>query len=71
MNKAVEVRNQLKRYARRFGVKLASSKDTVAIRKAIISGFFANAAQMQPDSSYRTVRGNHVSCFLLNDSIFY
>ena len=59
--KAEDVRKQLYKYARRFKVPIKSSSDTVAIRKAIICGLFANGAQMQPDGSYKTIRGGHVS----------
>eukprot|EP00012_Vannella_robusta_P014119 CAMPEP_0206211294 /NCGR_PEP_ID=MMETSP0166-20121206/18050_1 /ASSEMBLY_ACC=CAM_ASM_000260 /TAXON_ID=95228 /ORGANISM="Vannella robusta, Strain DIVA3 518/3/11/1/6" /LENGTH=262 /DNA_ID=CAMNT_0053633117 /DNA_START=271 /DNA_END=1059 /DNA_ORIENTATION=- len=60
LHKAEEVRAQLVKYARRFRVPVKSSTDSVAIRKAIICGLFANAAQIQPDGSYKTIRGEHV-----------
>jgi len=34
----------------------SNAGDTEAIRKAIVCGFFANAARLQPDGSYFTVR---------------
>lgn len=37
-----------------------SSKDTVNIRKCIVSGFFSQAAIAQPDGSYRTVRDSSI-----------
>jgi len=32
-------------------------EDSVAIRKCLVSGYFANVAQLSPDGNYRTVRG--------------
>lgn len=64
MLKAVQVRNQLAKYAKRFKVELKSSGgDIVAIRKCIVSGFFANAAFRQGDGTYMSIRGNKVSCY--------
>jgi len=61
--RAVEIRRQLASYARKFKIQapaLNSTKsnagDTEAIRKAIVSGFFANAARLQANGSYSTVR---------------
>lgn len=59
--KAERVRRQLRAYCNRFDVPMRTcGDDTVAIRKSITSGFFANAAKLQPNSTYRTVRGGHV-----------
>jgi hypothetical protein len=45
---------------------------TEGIRKAIICGFFANAAYLQSDGSYLTVKDRHVCNFLLlYVAIFY
>jgi hypothetical protein len=33
---------------------------TVPIRKAVVSGFFANAAFLQPDGSYKTAKSHQV-----------
>jgi len=61
LSRAVEVRKQLRKYMRRFGLSVvASDGDTEKIRKCIVSGFFANAAQVQANGSYRTVRGGTV-----------
>lgn len=66
--KAEEVRVQLRKYARRFKVPCKSSHDPEAIGKALTSGLFANAAKLQPDGSYKTIRGDHVC---LNMFIFF
>jgi len=59
LKKAVEVRRQLNKYLVRFKIPVASCEGkTEAIRKAIVSGFFANAAQIQPNGSYKPVRGS-------------
>jgi ATP-dependent RNA helicase DDX35 len=64
--RAVEIRAQLRRYCRQFAIPLVSCADgdsaaaasaPVKIRKAVVSGFFANAAQLQPGGYYRAVRG--------------
>lgn len=68
MTQAVSIRNQLRRYLERFGINvdesLTSNKQRVdsthiaeKIRRCLTSGFFAQAARMQPDGSFRTVNG--------------
>ncbi|KIW10177.1 hypothetical protein PV08_11138 [Exophiala spinifera] len=77
MQRAVSIRNQLRRYLERLGVKIHESLSTTsndqaylstaqpsqadkatAIIKCLVTGFFANAAKMQPDGSFRSVSGN-------------
>jgi ATP-dependent RNA helicase DDX35 len=59
--RAVEVRQHLRKYLKRWNVRMVScDNNTDTIRKCIIHGYFANAAQLQPDGSYRTIRGSHV-----------
>lgn len=70
LGKVDQVRSHLLKYVKRFRVPLKSSSDSEAIRKAIIAGLFANCAQIQPDGSYKTIRGNHVSFFFLNIFLF-
>jgi HrpA-like RNA helicase len=42
---------------RRYGVKIVSCKSDVdALRRCITAGFFANAAKLSADGTYRTVR---------------
>ena len=75
MTRAVSVRAQLKRYLERFGVPVdeslgggtAGSSGAGAgigtaeqIRRCLTSGYFAHAARMQPDGSFRNVEGGTV-----------
>lgn len=71
LTKAVSVRNQLKRYIERFGISveesLGSSTTQVLrvggpdkgeqIRRCLTTGYFAHAARMQPDGSFKTIDG--------------
>ncbi|KAM1045710.1 hypothetical protein ACFX2I_036584 [Malus domestica] len=62
MKKVIEIRGQLRRTAQRLGVVLIScERDTVVVRKAITSGFFANACRLDAsshDGKYKTIRGS-------------
>lgn len=67
MMRAVSIRGQVKRYLERFGINVDESLgsqmyqgDTDQIRKCLTAGFFAHAARMQPDGSFRTVGGDVV-----------
>lgn len=71
LRRASEVRRQLRAYLQRVvmetksvtGVKpgiKSCGDDNVALRKCIVTGFFANAARLQPDGSYRTVKDDRV-----------
>ena len=67
MTRAVSVRSQLKRYLERFGVSVDESLSRAAspgageqIRRCLTSGYFAHAARMQPDGSFRNVEGGTV-----------
>lgn len=72
MTKAVSVRSQLKRYVERFGMivdESLSSREVLAvggpdkaeqIRRCLTTGYFAHAARMQPDGSFRTVDGSMI-----------
>lgn len=84
MSRSVSIRNQLKRYLERFGINVDESlgRDSAVlraggvdkaekIRRCLTSGFFAHAARMQPDGSFRTVDGGtvlyaHPSSLLFN-----
>ncbi|SMR42637.1 unnamed protein product [Zymoseptoria tritici ST99CH_1E4] len=67
MTRAVSIRNQLKRYLERFGIDVDESlgeKDVLraggrpkeeSIRRCLTSGYFAHAARMMPDGTFRTV----------------
>ena len=71
MSRAVSIRNQLRRYFERFGIDVGESLSNgkqsehsvgkaVQIRKCLTSGYFAHAARMQPDGSFKTVNGDLV-----------
>jgi ATP-dependent RNA helicase DDX35 len=68
MLRAVSVRAQLKRYLERFGIEVdeslgASRQQPLAIatpeqiQRCLTSGYFAHAAKMQPDGSFKTASG--------------
>lgn len=60
--RALDIRKQLRGYLLRMGVRLVSCNgDSVAIRKAVLAGFFMNAAQLQKDGTYRPVRAAAVT----------
>jgi len=69
MTRAVSIRAQLKRYLERFGINvdesLASNKTAHGvsnigeqIRKCLTAGYFAHAARMQADGTFKTVNGS-------------
>lgn len=54
------IRNQLKALLKRYDIPIVScGADDEAIRRCIISGFFANVAKYHPTGEYRTIRDNH------------
>ncbi|MBE7179700.1 MAG: ATP-dependent RNA helicase [Terriglobus roseus] len=69
MSRAVAIRNQLQRSLERFGVDVSESlagggvlraggmDKAEALRRCLTSGFFAHAAKMQADGSFRSVNG--------------
>jgi ATP-dependent RNA helicase DDX35 len=72
MTRAVSIRAQLKRYLERFGMKVDETLSSNAnkqplaaggpnkadqIRRCLTTGFFAHAAKMQPDGTFRNVAG--------------
>ena len=68
MTRAVSVRAQLKRYLERFGINVEESlafnkrSEDVSnrgeqIRRCLTTGYFAHAARMQPDGTFKTVNG--------------
>lgn len=75
MTRAVSIRAQLKRYLERFGINVeetlssnVNGRPLVAgdpnkaeqIRRCLTTGFFAHAAKMQPDGTFRNVAGGTV-----------
>jgi ATP-dependent RNA helicase DDX35 len=54
MKKVVEIRDQLKRIARRLGITLKSCDgDMEAVRKAVTAGFFANACRLEVSDPFQ------------------
>ena len=80
MTRAVSIRAQLKRYLERFGIDveetLTSNKpDEVVnkgeqIRKCLTAGYFAHAARMQPDGTFKTING-HVTLHAHPSSLMF
>ncbi|KAJ8131180.1 hypothetical protein O1611_g2448 [Lasiodiplodia mahajangana] len=66
LTRAVSIRGQLRRYLERFGISVDENpKATLEgkadrIRRCLTTGYFAHAAKMQPDGSYRNVEGGTV-----------
>lgn len=71
MTRAVSIRGQLKRYLERFGILVdqpdTSSSQTTSpsqkaeqIRRCLTAGYFAHAARMQPDGTFRNVEGGTI-----------
>ena len=70
MVRATQIRSRLVSLCTKFGIPLGKSEkrdeegeeESLAdkIVKCIVAGFFANAAVMLPDTSYRLIRGSSV-----------
>jgi ATP-dependent RNA helicase DDX35 len=66
LTRAVSIRGQLKRYLERFGITVDESLkahregEADQVRRCLTTGYFAHAAKMQPDGSYRNVEGGTV-----------
>ncbi|KAI2631695.1 P-loop containing nucleoside triphosphate hydrolase protein [Xylaria nigripes] len=66
LTRAVSIRGQLKRYLERFGISIDESLKVTRegsadrVRKCLTAGYFAHAAKMQPDGSYRNVEGGTI-----------
>ncbi|KAG9295943.1 hypothetical protein G9A89_011795 [Geosiphon pyriformis] len=59
LSRAISIRQQLSKYLKRFEVPIEScGNDTVKIRRCLVSGYFANAAKMMPNGTFRTIRDN-------------
>jgi len=60
LSRAVEIHHQLSRLLHRARVSMVSCGDDVdKIRRCIVQGFFANAAQRTYTGAYKTVRDEH------------
>ncbi|OMP84487.1 putative ATP-dependent RNA helicase DHX35 [Diplodia seriata] len=69
MARALSIRNQLRRYLDRLGINVEESLSSSAvlrvggpdkaeqIRRCLTAGFFAHAARMQPDGTFKTIDG--------------
>lgn len=72
LSRAVSIRAQLKRYLERFGVNTEESlasgqtlnadplKKAEQIRRCLTTGYFAQAARMQADGTFRTIDGGTI-----------
>ncbi|KAI1195997.1 P-loop containing nucleoside triphosphate hydrolase protein [Nemania serpens] len=66
LNRAVSIRGQLRRYLERFGISIDENLNAHRegkadrVRRCLTAGYFAHAAKMQPDGSYRSVEGGTV-----------
>lgn len=72
LTRAVSIRNQLRRYLERFGIDVSESLSSTEvlkvggqpmqerIRRCLTAGYFAHAAKMIPDGTFRTVDGGTV-----------
>lgn len=70
MSRAVSIRAQLKRYLERFSISVDESlaasqrqgtaQEVEQIRRCLTAGYFAHAARMQPDGTFRNVEGGTV-----------
>ncbi|CCJ29153.1 unnamed protein product [Pneumocystis jirovecii] len=63
LSRALSIKTQLRRYLERFKIPIKSENPkngTDNIRKCLISGYFSHAAKMQPDGSFRLVKGDAI-----------
>jgi ATP-dependent RNA helicase DDX35 len=66
MTRAVSIRAQLRRYLERFGIavddrpKASSTGKGEQIQRCLTAGYFAHAAKMQPDGTFRNVEGGTI-----------
>jgi hypothetical protein len=57
MLRVLSTRKQLLKYLKKYKFKNYSTDDKDVIRKCIVYGFFANAAERQNNGSYLSLRG--------------
>ncbi|BFZ61866.1 hypothetical protein YB2330_002944 [Saitoella coloradoensis] len=63
LTKAISIRAQLRRYMDRFNIPIRSANTETAvhdIRRCLVSGYFAHAARMQPDGTYKMIKGGEI-----------
>jgi len=59
--KAQNIRDQLVEYCGQLNIPIVScGNDLAAVRRSFVTGFFTNAAVLQPDGDYKTVADNKV-----------
>ncbi|BGP54044.1 hypothetical protein JCM8202_003043 [Rhodotorula sphaerocarpa] len=57
LSRALSIRTQLSKYLKRFDIPLVScGEDHSKVRRCLTSGYFRNAAVVQPDGTYRSVQ---------------
>ena len=56
LNRAAQIKEQLKRYLDRFRISVSAPVDAETARKCFTAGFFANAAKLHADGTYRSIR---------------
>ncbi|KAJ1495963.1 hypothetical protein T484DRAFT_1607285, partial [Baffinella frigidus] len=58
MKRACDMRKQLLNYITKLGIPVVScGRDSKVLHRCLAGAFFANAAKLEPDGSYRTIRG--------------
>ena len=70
MRRARDVREQLVGLVERVEIEMVSSDDTIAIGKAITSGYFYNTARLSKSGGYKTVKHNQTVTIHPNSSMF-
>lgn len=60
LERADDIRRQLKNFMWRFRLPIEDSDDIDEILKSVTAGFFGQAARKQPDGTYRTVKDGQV-----------
>uniref|UniRef100_A0A0N5AH93 RNA helicase n=1 Tax=Syphacia muris TaxID=451379 RepID=A0A0N5AH93_9BILA len=70
MKKARDIRDQLEGLLEKVEIEQKSSKDSVAIRKAILSGYFYNCSKLDSSGHYKTVKHKHTVHIHPNSSLF-
>ncbi|PRP85344.1 hypothetical protein PROFUN_07052 [Planoprotostelium fungivorum] len=71
LQKAVDVRRQLKEYTNKLGVGSSScGRDLDEVKRCFITGFFTNIALIQHDNSYKTITENKI-CYIHPSSVLH
>uniref|UniRef100_A0A914EIC2 RNA helicase n=1 Tax=Acrobeloides nanus TaxID=290746 RepID=A0A914EIC2_9BILA len=70
MKRAREIREQLEGLLERVEIEPKASTDTIAIRKAITSGYFKNLAGLDKSGQYKTAKQRHTVQIHPNSCLF-